>query len=224
MWKSAFAFMVALLAINQSLLAGLRVDLRPVQAPPGPDGYTSGSVVDIDVFLVDTGNPQGDIALRGVFLDFTDSDAAFTYPDPDGAGPLVAGDFSWINPFTVGATFPSLPQVSWVYPLPTAMPIFQIVVPDNGEVQLGSLKVNIGQNGLPFFQILDAMNDDSADPNFGASVTFGFGGPGDPVTTWRAFDGQLTGGTLNMSIPEPGCALLLLVGGLMRVLRRSTIT
>ncbi len=195
---------VAVLMLQSSLFAGLRIDLRPVQ--PGP--YVQNQIVEVNAFLVDTGNPQGNIQLRGVFLDFTDSDPSYSYPDPDGAGPLIAGEFSWINPFSLPRIPSLLPQVSWVYPLPTPNPLFQITVPNNGEVQLGSLKVNVGTaNGQQKF--LDAMNDDVADPNFGARVDFGFGGPGDPVTTWRAFDGQLTGGVVELTpVPEPVSLLL----------------
>lgn len=210
MWKSTFAFMLALLAVNQSLSAGLRIDLRPVQ--PGP--YFQNQIVDVNAFLVDTGNPQGAIQLRGAFLDFTDSHLDYTYP-PDNT-------FTWINPFTIPPWPSYLPQVSWVYPLSTPNPLFQITVPNDGEVQLGSMKVNVGTvNGQQKF--LDAMNDDVADPNFGARVDFGFGGPGDPVTTWRAFDGQLTGGVVELTpVPEPGCYALL-AGGLLCLARRRRI-
>lgn len=216
MARRALLVVAALLSAQQTLNAGLRIDLRPVQSGP----YVQNQIVEVNAFLVDTGNPQGNIQLRGVFLDFTDSDPSYSYPDPDGAGPLIAGEFSWINPFSLPLIPSLLPQVSWVYPLPTPNPLFQITVPDNGEVQVGSMKVNVGplQGGIPKF--LDAMNDDVADPNFGARVDFGFGGPNDPVTTWRAFDGQLTGGVVEMTpIPEPGC-FVLLTGGLMCLIRR----
>lgn len=213
-------FACAVLGIATSAFAGLRVDLRPVQAGP----YAPNTVVDVNVFLVDTGNPQGQIQLRGAFLDYTDSAAEFSYPDPDGAGALGDGDFSWINPFTIGAVFPDLPQTSWVYPLPTANPLFQITVPNDGEVQLGSLKVNVGAAPpAPVDRILDAMNDDVADPNFGARVDFGFGGAGDPVTTWRAFSGDLTGGTLALNVtPEPATLALLGLGAVAAFRRRRT--
>lgn len=207
---------VALFILQSSLFAGLRVDLRPVQ--PGP--YSQNQIVDVNAFLVDTGNPQGAIHLRGVFFDFTDSNSSFSYPDPDGFGSMTEGSFAWIVPFSIGPPgFPALPRPSWVYPLPTPNPLFQITVPDNGEVQVDSMKVNVGlADGQQKF--LDAMNDDVADPNFGARVDFGFGGPGDPVTTWRAIDGQLTGGVVEMTpIPEPGC-FVLLTGGLMCLIRR----
>lgn len=220
MARRALLVVAALLSAQQTLNAGLRIDLRPVQ--PGPF-YQSNTTVDVNVFLVDTGNPQEAIQLRGVFLDFSDSHSSYTYPDPDGAGSLPANTFSWINPFFIGATFQFLPQTSWVYPLPTPNPLFQITVPDNGEVQVGSMKVNVGPLGGSKF--LDAMNDDVADPNFGARVDFGFGGPNDPVTTWRAFDGQLTGGVVELTpVPEPSSLLLILAGAMSLIRRRTSTT
>lgn len=198
---------VAFLAlISSSAFAGLRIDLRPTPAVP-PGGYQPGTDVRVDTFLVDTGNPQGNIGFRGIFLDFSDSAITFSYLDPDGAGSLQAGEFAWIvAPFGLPPVFPQLPQTSWVYPLPMPNPFFQITMPDNGEVAIGHLIVDVGTQG----GILDALNDDAADPNLGAAVSFGFGGPGDPVTTWRAFNGDITGGVLELPvIPEPTSFVLL---------------
>lgn len=212
-FKSA---VVVWLVLSVPVFAGLRIDLRP-NPPVPPNGYQPNTLVDVDFFLVDTGNPQGAIQTRGVLLDFLDSPpwggapGTLTYPDPDGTGPLWANMFNWINPFTIcyGPCFGGLPQTSWVYPLPTPNPLFQITVPDNGEVQIGDLKVNVGSAG----GVLDAMNDDNPDPQFGARVDFGFGGAGDPVTTWRAFNGDITGGVLALPVvPEPTSCLLLALG------------
>ncbi len=201
------------LALSAPIFAGLRIDLRPTPPVP-PSGYQPNTLVDVDFFLVDTGNPQGAIQMRGVFLDFFDSPpwggapGTLTYPDPDGPGSLTANEFNWFTPFTIcfGPCGGGLPLTAWVYPLPTPNPLFQITMPDNGEVQIGELKVNVGASG----GILDATNHDNPDINFGARVDFGFGGPNDPVTTWRAFTGDITGGVLELPvIPEPASLLLL---------------
>ncbi len=218
--RAIFA-VVAFLAIGVSAYAGVRIDVRPTPAVP-QGGYAPDTVVNLEVFLVDTGNPQGQISFRGIFLDFSDS-------TPVGAGGLefLGNDlnhswddlsFSWINPFQIGATWPMLPQVSWVYPLPTGSPLFQTTLPDNGEVMLGNTYVRVGATG----GVIDVMNDDNPDPNFGARVDFGFGGAGDPVTIWRAFTGEITGGVLQLPVvPEPGTAILLISSCIAMACRRS---
>lgn len=101
-----------------------------------------------------------------------------------------------------------MPRVSWVYPLPTPNPLFQITLPDNGEIQLGGIPVDVPSQ-LP--AIIDVMNADVPNVFYGARVDFGFGGPGDPITTWRAYAGELTGGQL-LLVPEPTTLLLFVVG------------
>ncbi len=219
---SNLKFQIAFFILATSpALAGARLDLRPTPSVP-PGGYQPGTDVRVDVFLIDTGNPQGNILLRGAFLDFSDSATTFTYLDPDGPGPLWNGEFDWDNEFgfSCGAAGCSmLPQASWVYPLPTPNSLFQITIPDGGEVLLGHLIVDVGTQG----GVLDALNDDVADPNFGARVDFGFGGPNDPVTTWRAFNGDITGGVLELPvIPEPtSLVLITCAAGFLGLCRRK---
>lgn len=200
------------LVVSTTTFAGARIDLRPVPPVP-PGGYEPGADVQVNVFLVDNGNPQGQISFRGIFLDFSDSPpwggppGTLSYLDPDGGGPLGPNDFYWPGPICTCPPPPPLPLTSWVYHLPTPNPLFQITMPDGGEVQLGSLTVDVGTQG----GILDSLNADEANINFGgARVDFGFGGPNDPVTTWRAFTGDITGGVLELPvIPEPASLLLL---------------
>ncbi len=221
---SNLIFQIAFLAlISSSAFAGLRIDLRPTPPVP-PGGYQPGTDVQVDVFLIDTGNPQGNIPFRGVFLDFRVSPpwggtpGTFAYLDPDGPGPLGAGDFALIDPLPIGMQWTSLPLVSWVYPLPTPNPLFQITMPNDAEVKVGHLIVDVGTQG----GVLDALNDDVADPNFGARVDFGFGGVGDPVTTWRAFNGDITGGVLELPVvPEPTSCLLLAFGASALFVKRK---
>lgn len=201
----------------QTAMAGARIDLRPTPPVP-PGGYQPNSTVRVDAVLVDTGNPQGAIPFRGIFLDFSNSPpwtpgaGTLTFPDPDGPGPLVADYFNWAFDFTIcglrgcpGA----LPLVSWVFPNGSPLPGFQAILPNDGELALGYTHVHLGSEG----GVLDVMNADAADLNLGASVIFGFGvTPNDPVTTWRAFTGELTSGVLELPvIPEPTSCLLLAV-------------
>lgn len=201
MLRKALAVLIVSTALAGPVWGGLRIDLRP--DVPGP--YNPGQTVNVDVYLVDTGNPQGNIQFRGIFLDFTDTEA----------GLVPAAWFHWNAPFCLDCEWSPLPNPAWVYPLAQPNPLFQITMPENGEVNAGDINVTVNADGW-----LDVMNDDNPDSNFGARVNFGFGGQGDPVTTWRAFTGEITGGALFMDVvPEPG-TLVLLAAGVGVVLRR----
>ncbi len=219
MKKHVFCFGI-LLTCSTATFAGARIDLRPQGLTTTPGDIpsvtvTPGQTLNLQAFIVDTGNPQGAIAFRGVFLDFTDTSSSIVeangWAGPDGIFEDDLdndGYFNWINPFTIPRFIPPLPYQSWVYPLPNPNPIFQIVLPDNGEIQLGSILVDVPSQ-LP--AIIDVMNADAPSVFYGARVDFGFGGPNDPVTTWRAHTGELTGGQL-LLVPEPATFLLFVVG------------
>lgn len=201
---TATTVIIALHSAAAGTFGGARIDLRP-DPPVPPGGYEPNTIVDVEVFFVDTGNPQGDILFRGLFLDFNDS-------PPWGGSPgtlsYLTCCLEWDNPFPLAVTYP-LPRTSWVYPLMTPNPVFQTILPDEGEVYVGHLYVNLGSAG----GILDVMNDDNPDPYYGAQAHFGFGGAGDPVTVWRAYTGELTGGVIDLPVvPEPTMLLLFSVG------------
>ena len=76
--------------------------------------------------------------------------------------------------------------------------------------------------------MLDVMNVGAFGPghgtpdptNNGARIKFGFGGA-DPMTTWTAPGGDLTGGMLDITvIPEPATLVLLALGGVAALRRR----
>ena len=206
-------------AVASSAFAGAEIDLRPTPPVP-PGGYLPDTLVNIDVFFVDTGNPQGDISFRGIQLDFTDTTGTLTYPGEDGIPGNDDDDkFTWWRgKYDVGAIFPDLPTPAWLFPATHGVPEFQITMPDDGEVWIGEINVNVGADG----GILDVMNGDEPDVNLGAWARFGWGFEDDPVVTWRAYTGELTGGQLHLpTIPEPGTMILLGVGG-MAFLRRRT--
>ena len=205
--------LIALLMFISSGLThgGMRIDLRPeglTVVPGNPPSVTAApGVYNVDVYYVDTGNPNmGNILFRGLFLDSADS-----------TGLIVGPAMNWLCPGGCW-NFSQFPNTSWVYPLSTPIPPFMIVLPDNGEVMAGDFNVTVDADG----GLLDLTNADNPDANFGARADFGFGGPGDPVTTWRAFTGEITGGRLAINVPEPS-SLLLLIGalGLARKQRKA---
>lgn len=180
--------MLAVLCSASAVLAGARIDLRP-NPPVPPGGYAINTVVQIDTYLVDIGNTQ-DVSLRSVLLDSSATDAHLS------AGP----NFNWINPFGVGAVFPWFPSISWVYPLPNAIPQFQITIPDDGEVKLGDFPLNVGNT--PGIFVLDLTT------NASLSLTDG--------SAWTFANGNLTGGRADIpvQIPEPASLVLVSLGGL----------
>lgn len=190
----AFCYCICVAIFATVSFAGARIDLRPTPPPNGAD-YQVGDIINVEAFLVDTGNPQGALGIRGIFLDFEDS-SGLTYPGIDAIPGTDDDDqFHWYDPTGLAAVFPYLPRPSIGYPM--VFPPFPPPLPPGGEMFMGD--VNIRLESIP--ATLDVMNDDVSDPNYGARIDFGFGGPGDPVTTWRAFTGDLTGGVL--IIPEP---------------------
>lgn len=208
--------MLALVLQQHVTLAGARIDLRPAPPPNGAE-YQVGDVFNVDVYMVDTGNPQGDICFRGLFLDFADSEG-FSYPGVDSVlGTADDNRFEWNNPLGLGGGFPQLPQTSYVHTAMFCSPKLFITLPNDGEVRLGNLNVRLETETA----ILDIMNADEPDPNFGARADFGTGWPNDPVTTWRAYAGDITGGVL--VIPEPASFALMILaaaGTFMRIRSR----
>jgi hypothetical protein len=190
-----------LLGMAAAARAGARIELRP---DPDLAVYEPHQVVRIHVYMVDTGNPQGDISFRGIQLDFTDTTDTIT--------PLTTIHFfEWMKSLPGVGRETWYPITFWIWPLVTPMPMFMITLPDNGEVHLGYADMNIGPSG----GMVDVLNADEPNINFGAFAVFGFGGPDDPVTTWRAFTGELVGEPLALNVPEPSMLAIgvAIVGG-----------
>lgn len=214
-WIGGAAISAFLFCSSPLASAGARIDLRP-DPPIPPGGYEPDTNLRMDVYFVDTGNPQTQILFRGLFIDLSDmppwGDAPtdLRFYGPDGIpNNWDDDDVSLELQFGLGDPPPSLPWAAWVYPLATPNPLFQYRLPDNGEFLFGHFYVNVGAVG----GTLDVMNDTVADPNFGARADFGFGGPNDPITIWRAYTGELTGGVIDLPVvPEPATALLVSIG------------
>lgn len=192
----------ALLVLPCIAFGGMRIDLRPeglTVLPGNPPSVTAApGVYNVDVWLVDTGSPQGNIPFRGLFFDSADT-----------TGITPSSPFRWFGTELYFATY-NFPNVAWVYLGMVANPAYQLVLPDNGEILVGDFNVTVDADG----GLLDLMNADNPDINFGARADFGFEVlPNDPITTWRAHTGEITGGRLAF-VPEPTSLMLLTVGAL----------
>lgn len=207
MTTAKYTISIALL-LSSTALAGARIDFRIPGETVISDPESQGVVLSpgdytVEVYMVDTGNPQGNISFRGLYLDSADTESV-----------TVSPTFTWTNPDQIGVVFPDFPNPAWIYPVPVLIPHVQITLPDNGEVLLGTLTMNVNWLNLGELGVLDLVNKDAQDPNLGARADFGFGVlPNDPVTTWRAHTGEITGGVLQVVVtPEPGSLLIMFIG------------
>ncbi|MBI4719531.1 MAG: hypothetical protein HY763_17175 [Planctomycetes bacterium] len=199
----SIAVTVMAFGMGSAAFGGARIDLRPTPPMP-PGGYAPNTNINVDVFMVDTGNPQGDIPFRGLALDLADTSGTLRFPGVDGVSGTADDDmFLWevLSP-DFNATGSHLPYAWWALTREPPDPQYSITLPDGDEVRLGGIPVDVGAVG----GVLDVMNADQP-PFRGASASGGFF-PEEPFD-WYAHYGDLSGGKLEVVvIPEPGCAML----------------
>ncbi|MEE9296330.1 MAG: hypothetical protein V3W34_15405 [Phycisphaerae bacterium] len=138
-----------------------------VPATPGP--YTPGQGVTVDIVI--TTDETEDVLLRLIHLDFRGTSSA-----------IAAGMSFSIPPEFF--EFPDLPRPAEFWT--NAPPVLSAGVP----TVLGQVGVSVNDCG-----VLDVMNFDEPDPDLGARIEVGTCAEG-PPTAWRAFTGELVGGTL----------------------------
>ncbi|UCE59329.1 MAG: PEP-CTERM sorting domain-containing protein, partial [Phycisphaerales bacterium] len=158
----------------------------------------------VDVNLMDTG--VGEIDLRRVALDFTQSDPALSLD------PRFSFACFYCLPYV---KFPELPLPSLTYTGTDPMPGFMLTLPAGGSVHLGSIGLTVPSSPWGGC-ILDVVNYGARSPNEGARFDFDFEHP----TMLHSTTGEISGGILDLGIPEPGTLSLLALGGIAVVRRR----
>ena len=170
---------VAWLAVGVTPVAG-DVLVRLIPEVAGP--YGGEEVVNVEVVFENQGAQL--TGIRNIQIDFTDTDPGLFLP----------GLFN----FTLGAPGgydATMPVVEWTAPTPSAY----LTLDAGASLTVGNLDVRLP--GTPGCYLLDAMNADEPNPAFGATLVWG---PVGADIVWRAFTGELTGGTLFMLIGTGG--------------------
>ncbi|MCH7597340.1 MAG: hypothetical protein IID35_12390, partial [Planctomycetes bacterium] len=217
----AFSLLLAMVSAAQ---AGVIVDLVPATAGP----YAQDQSVDVDIMLRQ--DPTGsDHSLRFIQFDCNTTAAELTLIPPtihslanspnirfwnfvgvtncatstDAAcgsghfledvlngprGRILSATYYFTNPADLGENTTA-----------------QRILPGNGDaVKVGVMRVRMPSQDGAF--MLDVVNATETNPDVGGVDVrwgFGFNVNGEPLTTWRANTGEITGGTLEMCVGPP---------------------
>lgn len=207
----AFAF----LAIASVARAEVKVLVEFVPDNPGP--YATGESLSVDVWL--HSEVSFDSYLWLVQLDFSDSDVQLVL-DPTFTFDLSSSMF----PEDFHAVYPELPIPSAANTAEYICPACRLQLPAGGSIHIGSIGVNLPDEAGTYR--LDVLNAQDPDGTHGAQVVEG------GSFWWRAFTGDITGGTFDFVVTAPviptvsqwgiiAMGLLLLVLGSLMIIRRT---
>ena len=180
----------------------------PSTNPFNPPGYYDlGETVTIEINLSQSAGE--DHLVRLVQLDFN-----ATHVDLGLSAPAVAWEFGERHYFESPGQRPGMASATYygdpdpVNPDLGPNADYQLLLPGDGSLKVGEFEVTLP--GTAGDYALDVMNAGDSDVNKGAKLAFGFGlDPSDPVTIWRAYDGDLTGGTLTLHVVDQALSVSL---------------
>ena len=200
--------LAAVLALSTGVVEAQVFTLSPSVAGP----YNSGQVIDVYVDLASPVSGVPNRYLRVVQLDTRNSDNAIESAINGG----FSWDFSSIQMGGVGyAAFGGLPIPQVSYTGVTQNPNQQYLLPGDGSpLRLGSFNITLPNVSSETTFLLTVLTppDSPFDLATGARVSSGFGGL-DPVIDSRPGLGNLTGGSIQLTvIPEPATLALLAAG------------
>jgi V8-like Glu-specific endopeptidase len=197
---SRFIGAVAVLVFASVVNAGM-VEVELIPADPGP--YYGGESLTVDVWL--HSQYEHDVRIDREQLDFSGTSANLLLDD------AFTFDFGSLgDPHYYQALHPELPVPWAANSVDCFCPERFLLLPGDGQLHIGSLgielPVEVGAYGL------DALN--ALDPDLGHGGSLGLR-YSEPETFWRAYTGEILGGTLEfVVVPEPSLLLLLGLGGL----------
>ncbi len=160
--------------------------------PDQPRPYVGGELLTVDVWL--HSEVSFEVYLYAVVFDFSDSDPALSL------APTFTFDLSAIldNQGHYG-TFPELPvPVVGVILDGPIFPENMLPLPAGGSLHIGSIGLQLPTR--PGLYRLDLLNRDEQDIQLGALIHTFFSPGGEK---WRAFTGEITGGTFDFPVEEP---------------------
>ena len=193
--------MVLMLGATSVAHAGAEINLV---SDPEKSLYNPGEAITVSIYATMTEQPINDpVLLRFVQLDFNATDPQIGLP----------ASMDFVNPLGIYAEFEDLPIPTTWYRLPQIIPGAMIELILGEDVLLGTVDITAQVEKLGTTRTLDLLNPSEQEMEEGGSLWFGYGvDEDDPVTHWRASDGDLTGGTLDIvTVPEPATIGLLLV-------------
>ena len=169
------------------------IELVPDRSPP----YIADQRLTVDVWI--TNQSDADWRIKRVQFDFTDSDPAISL-DPtfqfDFSSLLEGDEHHYIQNLVAQLPVPRTSNANECFCPSQFLPLFMGAPLHIGEIGL-RLPSELGVYAL------DLLNADEPDELFGATLRVIYREPSGSNETWRAFTGELTGGSFDFVVEPP---------------------